>query len=178
LQKELPRHQQIDADALFAVPAESEHGENGDDLEEDKPRKSSTREKSLEPLEGMMDRRGHITSGNWYAGESSGFAFLLKTRELLKEESSYGMRSSSRGTRGSDDVAGKSRSASNDMRDDSQHYAEDKGAAALVELYDAPIPGKQVLDLNVPLAQLLPTYDAARMMLGLCISRYDCTSQH
>jgi len=65
LQKELPRHQQIDADALFAVPAESEHGENGDDLEEDKPRKSSTREKSLELLEGMMDRRGHMTSGNW-----------------------------------------------------------------------------------------------------------------
>ena len=88
------------------------------------------------------------------------------------------MRSSSRGTHGSDDAAGKSRSASNDINDERQHYAEEKGAAALVELYDAPIPGKQVLDLNVPLAQLLPTYDAARMMLSLCISRYDCTSRH
>jgi len=83
------------------------------------------------------------------------------------------MRSSSNGTRDSSVAAGKSRSASND---DSQHYAEEKGAAALVELYDAPIPGKQVLDLNVPLAQLLPTYDAARLMLSLCISRYDCMS--
>jgi len=64
LQKELPRHQQIDADALFAVPAESEHGENGDELEDDKPRKSSTEEKTVE-LDSMMDRKGHITSGNW-----------------------------------------------------------------------------------------------------------------
>jgi len=66
LQKELPRHQQIDADALFAVPidVDSEHGENGDELEDEKPRKSSTREKSLE-LDSMLDRKGHITSGNW-----------------------------------------------------------------------------------------------------------------
>ena len=64
LQKELPQHQRIDADALFAVPAESEHGENGDDLEEDKPRKSSTRERSP-VIDSMMDRKGHITSGNW-----------------------------------------------------------------------------------------------------------------
>jgi len=88
------------------------------------------------------------------------------------------MRSSSNGTRGSDDALGKSRSASNDIKDESEHYKEDSGAAALVELYDAPIPGKQVLDLNVPLAQLLPTYDAARMMLSLCISRYDSTAPY
>lgn len=48
----------------------------------------------------MMNRPGRMTSGSWYAGESSGFAFLLKTKELLKEESNDpGRESSSNGKR-------------------------------------------------------------------------------
>lgn len=138
LQSKLPNQQHVNADELFQVPADtlSHEGDSGGDEEEAlQSHASGNNRRDRSPdLANMMNRPGQMTSADWYAGSSSGFSFLLKTRELLKEQNSAGSTKSGRSGKDSNMKSQNLETDGKDMESLESRYREDPSHKALVEL--------------------------------------------
>jgi hypothetical protein len=82
----------------------------------------------------------------------------------MKEESNDPSRESSSNGRG--DESERKRDPA-DQDEDNAAYLESDSSKALADLYDAPLPEKQVLDLNIPLHHLLPSLETTSKLLRL-----------
>lgn len=90
----------------------------------------------------MMDQQRVLSSSDRktasFYGDSSGFAFLQKTKQLFDD---------TQGTGGSDMSASTQK--------------------AITQLFDSPLPDKQALKVDVPMSNLLPSRKTASQLLNV-----------
>jgi len=134
LHEKIPPASQKDIDSIFVLPTKfmspSDPSHRSDSVALDGDH--SPRLENMMELQEQMNSTDH----NFY-GDSSGFAFLQKTKQLF------------------DDTQGSSNDS--DLSTSTQR--------AITQLFDSPLPDKQALQVDVPVSNLLPTRQTASDLL-------------
>lgn len=113
-------------------------------------REGSKDDENQEKLDSMMDSYGQMTLNNNggierdFYGAASGFAWIQKARDYFGDPKSSGS---------------------------GENEEADANNSATVQLFDAPLPPKNTLSIDVPIPQLLPPRETTTKLLKILFSQ-------
>ena len=136
----VPKEKQKDIESLFA----SVNAFKSPDQDSDTPERGNDSAR----LENMMEDEEQLSSidrktASFY-GDSSGFAFLQKTRQLFDETNR------------------------NDQKDNEPSHSTQ---TAITKLFDSPLPDKQALEADEPVSRLLPSRESCSELLKVVFTQ-------
>ena len=140
LHKSVPEDKRKDIEAIFAS-AQKFRSPSEDESDTPEHRQDSPTLENMMEHQEQMSSTDHKTAS--FYGDSSGFAFLQKTKQVFDET-----RDNRRGS---------------DMDNSTQE--------AITRLFDSPLPDKQALSSDTPVSQLLPSRQTASELLQVVFTQ-------